>query len=239
MSSSSARSRTSFPILLRSYVGTARADQCAARQRSVSLRASVAKSRSAFSAASNTLPDLARAFARRRARTRTSAVPAEAPTTIAAAGRTQLRGSCMAPSSHASSWSAAASVSSTSVVSSRSTRSSGGSTGASARLSRASKSGTVSLIGLRGFAFLLHQPFELPDGAVNQNLRRAVGPAECPRDLAVVHSQREAHDQCLAAVVRKLLDRGQHALQLVAPLDQRLGVVWGGNHPRVLHRRLR
>ena len=45
------------------------------------------------------------------------------------------------------------------------------------------------------------------------------------RDLAVVHAQREAHDQRLAPVVRQLRHTLEHLLHLLAPLHHRLRVV--------------
>ena len=66
---------------------------------------------------------------------------------------------------------------------------------------------------------------ELFDRAVDQDLGGAVGAPERARDLAVVHAQREAHDQRLAAVVGQLPDAVEHAAELVAALDQLLGRV--------------
>ena len=75
--------------------------------------------------------------------------------------------------------------------------------------SSASKSRTWLAHRAQSPASALDQLLELPDRAVHQHLGRAVGAAQRPRDLAVVHAQREAHDQRLAAVVRQLL----HALE--------------------------
>ena len=86
---------------------------------------------------------------------------------------------------------------------------------------------------------LLHELLQLLDGSVQQHLGGAVGAAERPRDLAVVHPEREAHDQRLAAVVRQVLDTLEDPLQVVAVLDQRLGRVGGGDRARVVDRRLR
>src|SRR5271166_270597 len=154
--------------------------------------------------------------ARRRARSSTSAAPAVPPTTSAAAGRAQLRGSRIAESSHASSSSAAISVMLVSVPSRRSARSAGGSTGASASRSSPSKLGAASV---------MDDLLQLLDRAMDQHLGRTVGAAERARDLAVVHAQREAHDQRLAPVVGEQLDAVEHAAELVAPLHQLLGRV--------------
>ena len=74
---------------------------------------------------------------------------------------------------------------------------------------------------------------------MQQHLGGAVGASERPGDLPVVHPQREAHDQRLAAVIGQLLDPGEDRLELLAALDQRLGGVRRRDHPRVLDRRLR
>ncbi len=66
---------------------------------------------------------------------------------------------------------------------------------------------------------------QLLDRAMDQHLGRAVRAAERARDLAVVHAEREAHDQRLAAVVGQQPHAVEHAAQLVAPLDQLLGRV--------------
>ena len=60
---------------------------------------------------------------------------------------------------------------------------------------------------------------------MDQDLGRAVGAAQRPGDLAVVHAEREAHDQRLAPVVGEMLEVGHHLAQLLAPLGDRLGVV--------------
>ena len=66
---------------------------------------------------------------------------------------------------------------------------------------------------------------ELLDRAVDEHLRRALGAAQRLRDLAVVHSERETHDQGLPAII----GQGPHPLEdgngLLAPDDQVLGVV--------------
>src|SRR5829696_4859462 len=175
-----------------------------------------------------------------RIRRTTSPVPAAAPTAAAATGRTQLRGSRMADSSQASSSSAASSVRLVSVVSRRWARSSGGSTGASARRSSPSKSGAVmSFMSARPCLARGHDLLELLDGAMEEHLRRAVRAIHRPRDLAVVHAQREAHDERLATVVGKLLDALQDARQLVAALDEVLRRVHRPQRAGVLDRRLR
>src|SRR5688500_14001246 len=145
-----------------------------------------------------------------RARTSTSPPAATLPTTIAAAGRPQLRGSRMAESSQSASSVAAASVRSERPRSSRSLSASGGSTGTSAVRSRRS---TRSLI-----AILLEALLELLDGSVDEHLGGSLGSAEGARDLAVVHAEREAHDQRLAAVLRELRHSLEDLLHLLALL---------------------
>src|SRR5689334_20659072 len=143
----------------------------------------------------------------------------------------------MADSSHASSSSAAISVMLVSAPSRRSTRSSGGSTGARASRSRLSRWVAASLIAGRLLrtrrravarrARRCHRALagavaddllQLLDGAVDEHLRGPVRAAQRPRDLAVVHTQGEAHDQRLATVVRELLHPVEHAAELVAAL---------------------
>ncbi len=85
----------------------------------------------------------------------------------------------------------------------------------------------------------LDELLELPDGPVQQHLRGAVRAAERTRDLAVVHPEREAHDQRLAAIVGQLLHALQDSLEVVAILHQRLGRVRGRQRVRVVDRRLR
>src|SRR5947209_7928854 len=153
----------------------------------------------------------------RRARTRTSAPPAPAATTPAPIRRAQRRGSRRGLGSQPASSSTAASVRTLSRRSSRSVRSPGGSTGTSAY--RSSRS--TSVIG----SVLLDLRLQLLDRAVQQHFRRTLGSTERARDLAVVHSEREAHDQSLAAVVRQRRNAREHLLELLAALDQRLGVV--------------
>src|SRR3954447_7964545 len=135
-----------------------------------------------------------------RARTRTSPPAATPPTTIAAIGRPQLRGSRIADISQSASSATATSVSSERPRSSRSLSASGGSTGTSAERRSCS---TRSLIGLSLQALL-----QLLDGPVYQHLGGSLGAAQRSRDLPVVHAEREAHDECLPAVVREL----RHAL---------------------------
>src|SRR5207237_565871 len=50
-------------------------------------------------------------------------------------------------------------------------------------------------------ALLFQLVLELPDGAVDQHLGGAIRTAERTCDLAVVHPEREAHDQCLTSVL--------------------------------------
>src|SRR5436190_22819918 len=58
-------------------------------------------------------------------------------------------------------------------------------------------------------ALLFQLLLELLDGAVDQHLGGAVRAAERTCDLAVVHPEREAHDQCLTSV----LGERAHTLQ--------------------------
>src|SRR4051812_17344156 len=80
---------------------------------------------------------------------------------------------------------------------------------------------------------------ELADRAVDQDLRRAVGLAQRAGDLAVVHAEREAHDQGLAPVVRQLGDAGEDARELIAALDQVLRGVRRADRRRLVQRGLR
>src|SRR5687767_1288469 len=122
---------------------------------------------------------------------------------MAAAGRAQLRGSRIADISQSASSVAAASVSSERPRSRRSLSASGGSTGTRAERSRRSTR-SMSLIAVPLEALL-----QLLDGSVDEHLGGPFGSPERSRDLPVVHSQGEAHDQRLAAVLRKL----RHALE--------------------------
>src|SRR5215208_8394205 len=136
-----------------------------------------------------------------RARTRTSPPAATLPTTIAAAGRAQLRGSRMADISQSASSVAAASVSSYRPRSRRSLSASGGSTGTSAERSSCS---TRSLIAVPLEALL-----ELLDGSVDQDLGGSLGAPERAGDLPVVHTQCEAHDESLAPILGEV----RHSLE--------------------------
>src|SRR5215216_228795 len=147
-----------------------------------------------------------------RARTRTSPPAATLPTTIAAAGRAQLRGSRMADISQSASSLAASSVSSERPRSNRSLSASGGSTGTRAERSRRSTRST-SLISV-----LLQSLLQLLDGPVDEHLGRPLGSPQRPRDLAVVHSEREAHDERLAAILRELRHALEHFLHLFTAL---------------------
>src|SRR3954454_11341960 len=171
-----------------------------------------------------------RRFCPARTRRITSAVPAVAVTTTAITGRTQLRGSRMARSSQLSSSTTAASVRSTSVDSNRLDKPSGGSTGCSARLSNVSMSAPGVLI--------THDPFELPDGTVQEELRGPVCLPERPWALAVVHSQRKAHDESFAAIVRQFLHSCKDPCELVAALHEVLRRVDGRQTRCVVDRRL-
>src|SRR5512133_2689372 len=148
----------------------------------------------------------------RRTRRTTRPAPAAVPTAAATTGRTQLRGPRIELTAQDSS--------SCRVDSSRVARLSGGSTGAKACRSRTSMSAANgSLMSARpspGDDDLL----QLLDGTMDEYLRRAVGTPHCSRDLAVVHPQREAHDQRVATIVRQLLDSLQDARQLVPALHE-------------------
>src|SRR5262245_52991098 len=173
-----------------------------------------------------------------RTRTPTTPAPAAVPMAAAATGRTQLRGSRIDRNSQDSSSSAARSVSSCSVVSRRMERLSGGSTGLNAWRSRPSMSAAAwSLMSAHASA-CGDDLLELLDRTMYKHLGRAVGAPHCPRDLPIVHTQREAHDERFAAVVRKLLDPDEDPGQLVAPLHQVLGRVHRAERARVLDRRL-
>src|SRR3954463_1193147 len=166
-----------------------------------------------------------------RARPRTSAPPATPPTTSAAAGRAQLRGSRMAAGSQSASSIAAASVSSDSRRSTLSVSASEGSTGTSA--DRNSRS--TSVIGVILSQLLL----ELLDRSVYQHLGRALGAAEHPCYLAVVHVESEAHDQGLATVVGEVRHSGEHLLHLGPALHDLLGGVQRRDRRRVVEIGLR
>src|SRR5215210_1714306 len=163
-----------------------------------------------------------------RARTRTSPPAATLPTTIAAAVGAQLRGSRMADSSQSASSAAATSVSSESPRSRRSLSASGGSTGTRAERSRRSTRST-SLIGV-----LLESLLQLLYGPVDEHLGRPLGSSQRSRDLAVVHSQREAHDERLAAILRQLRHALEDLLHLFAPLHELLRADRLGQHARVV-----
>src|SRR3954447_12516642 len=229
MRSSSARLSIGVP-----YGGAPGSDHRSRRR-----RASSATSLSVRSARSRKSLDCARwRLFFERTRSTTSAVPAVAPTPAATTGRTQLRGSRIDEISQASSSSAARSVSSVSVCSRRSDSRSGGSTGARARSSSDSNSG-LGIASLMRSRLHRDDALELLDGTMDQHLRRAVGASHGTRDLAVVHSQREPHDQRLAAVVRKLLHTFQDSRQLVAALHKILGRVRRAQRRRVVDVRLR
>ena len=140
------------------------------------------------------------------ARTRPTAAPP--PTTTAAAGpiaaRGQLRGSLIASSSHDSSSSAA---SPTSAVQRRLEPLLEVDRRVDRRERRAQHVLEMGAHVVGSVRVGLHDVLELPDGSMDQHLRRAVGAVQRPRDLAVVHTQREAHDQRLAAVVRAVAGR--------------------------------
>src|SRR5215212_4874995 len=160
---------------------------------------------------------------RRRSSTSTRPPAAIPPAASAAAGRTQLRGSrrerssdSESSSAQAESSSAAASVTALSVSSTRPERFSGGSIGRSAERSRLSTSFGVSA------AIDAHLLFELLDRPVDQHLGRTVRAPERPSDLAVVHAEREAHDQRIAAVVWQVLEMVHHSPQILSALDDSL-----------------
>src|SRR5262245_42237439 len=156
---------------------------------------------------------------RRRSSTRTRPPAAIPPAAIAAAGRTQFRGSrserssdSESSSAQAESSSAAASVTALSVSSTRPENFSGGSIGRSAERSRLSTSrGDSAAIGA-------HLLLQLLDRPVDQHLRGAVRAAQSPGDLAVVHAECEAHDQRVAAVVGELLELVHHLPQILPSL---------------------
>src|SRR3954452_21857208 len=168
-----------------------------------------------FSSAFRPVP--CRFFCCWRARTRTSPPAATPPTTIAATGRPQLRGSRISAGSQSASSATATSVRSERWRSSRSLSASGGSTGTSAERRSCS---TRSLTGLLLEAFL-----QLLDCSVNQHLGRPFGAAQRPCDLAVVHPERKSHDERLAAIVRELRHALENLLQLLALLHELLGSV--------------
>src|SRR5215217_1713876 len=160
---------------------------------------------------------------RRRSSTSTRPPAAIPPAAIAAAGRTQLRGSLSERSSdsesssaQAESSTAAASVTALSVSSRRPESFSGGSIGRSAERSRLSTSRGGSA------AIRAHLLFELLDGSVDQHLRRSVRAPQSPGDLAVVHTEREAHDHRVAPIIGEVLEVVDHPLQLLPALDDPL-----------------
>src|SRR3954454_18800758 len=132
----------------------------------------------------------------------------------AAAGRPQLRGSRMAASSQSASSSKATAVSSVSRVSRRSDSDADGSTGASAVRSSCSMSKFASAI------LFVQALFELFDRSMYQHLRRTFGAAASARDLAVVHVEREAHDQCRLPVFGEIRHAGEHLAKLLPALDE-------------------
>src|SRR5918992_238547 len=79
-----------------------------------------------------------------------------------------------------------------------------------------------------GAIYLVVPLLQLLDRSMYQHLRRSFGAAHRPRDLFVVHAEREAHDEGLAAVVRQLRHAPEHLLHPPPPLDHLLGPVWGG-----------
>src|SRR6476659_292375 len=99
------------------------------------------------------------------------------------------------------------------VSSTRPERRSGGSIGRSASASIRSKSVIVDS----------HLFLQLLDRTMDQDLRRPVRAPQRARDLAVVHTQREAHDQRLAAIVGEMLEVLHDLAQLLAALGDRLG----------------
>ena len=225
----------------------------------------------------------ARAGARAAARARSAAAP---PTTSAAAGRPQLRGSRIAESSQDSSSSAAISVmlverrrepfregirrlnrgerlaqkrldvgsrfahlySPPPMVARR--RAPCGWSRASAPAPRGSHAARPADArsafprprpcrprARRAAAARFTSALELLDGAVYEHLRGAVRAVQRARDLAVVHAEREAHDERLATVLWERFDGRQHAAQLFASLREVLGGVHRGQRGRVLERR--
>src|SRR4051794_30056927 len=179
-------------------------------------------------------PPLARWRPRRRNSISTRAPVATPPAPTATTGRTQLRGSRSARSSlsesssaQSESSSAAAWVIAASVSSRRAESRSGGSIGRSASESICSTS-QVEPLRFSLASVIFHLLLQLLDRAVDQHLGRAVGAAQRPRNLAVVHAEGEAHDQRLAAVVGEVLEVRHHLAQLLAPLGHRLRGVAGG-----------
>src|SRR5262245_44170787 len=177
---------------------------------------------------------------RRRSSTRTRPPAAIPPAAMAAAGRTQLRGSrrerssdSESSSAQAESSSAAASVTALSVSSTRPENFSGGSIGRSAERSRLSTSRGDSA------AIDAHLLLQLLDGAVDQHLRGAIRAAQGPGDLTVVHAEREAHDQGVTAVIGELLEVIHHLPQILPPLDDPLRSVRRGDRLRLLEHPLR
>src|SRR3954469_25725253 len=166
-----------------------------------------------------------------RARTSTRPPAAAPPTTTAAIGRPQLRGSRMVESSQSASSAAATSVSSDSPRSSRSLSASGGSTGTSAERRSCSRRSLIRLS--------LEAVLQLLDGSVDQHLGGSLGAAERSRDLPVVHTQREPHDERLAPVSRELRHALEDLLHLLALLHELLGSVRLVQHARVVELRHR
>src|SRR6202034_2743357 len=78
-----------------------------------------------------------------------------------------------------------------------------------------------SLIGILPTG-VAHEPLELLDGTMDQNLRGPIRAAQRTGDLAIVHAEREAHDQRLAPILRQPFHSAEHAGQLLAPLHQLL-----------------
>ena len=161
-------------------------------------------------------------------------MPAAPPTTSAAAGRTQLRGSRIAESSHPSSSSAAISVMEVSVDLQAHDRDPRAARPARALRAAAPRS---SPLAPAPHSIAGDELLELLDRAVDEHLRGAVGAPERARDLAVVHAEREAHDQRLAAVVGQRLHAVEHAAELVAALDELLGRVRRRERGRLVDRR--
>src|SRR5437763_1999171 len=169
-----------------------------------------------------------------RARTRINAPPAVPATTPAAASRAQRLGSRRALGSNSASSPTAASVSAVSRRSRRSVSAPGGSTGANALC----RSRSTSLI-LGFLLFFLEALLELSYRAMNQDLGGTFGPPQRTCDLAVVHPDREAHDQGLAPVVRQSGHTAQHGLDLLALLHDLLGAERRRDDRGVLQVRLR
>src|SRR5437763_7711345 len=196
-------------------------------------RMSPETSRSPFWSARRPCASRRRCFC--RARTRINAPPAVPATTPAAASRAQRLGSRSAAGSNSASSPMAASVSSVSRRSRRSVSAPGGSTGANAFCRSRSTSLILGLL----LVFVLEALLELPYRAMDQDLGSALGPPERTRDLAVAHPDREAHDQRLAAVVRKSGHAPQHRLHLLALLHDLLGAERLRDHRGVLQVGLR